>query len=200
MRTRFKTVGAVAASLCALAACHDSSGTSSPGDGAVDRTADGAVDASAAGMCGADVPAGQACNALVLTGAGVMPTCTTGTIATGQGGTIVDGTYVLTATTYYDDPTCPKFPVMETIEIADGCLQIAVGPSPLAATASATFTVAGVNRTTTPTCLHAESDAATFMRTPSTTTFTATATTLTIFTQRTAPGNTGADFAVFTKQ
>lgn len=196
---RSEILSAASAGLCALAACQGS-GTSAVVDGAVDRIADAAADASTAGMCGADVPPGQECNALVLPGAGVMPTCTTGTMPTGQGGTIVDGTYVLTAATYYNAPTCPTFLVMETIAFAGGCLQDAIGPAPFAATFSGTFTIAGSNITTTQTCSHLDSDAATIMRNASTTTFTATSTTFTLFTQRTGAGNAGSDFAVFTKR
>jgi hypothetical protein len=104
-----------------------------------------------------------------------------GTIPAGTGGTIVDGTYTLTSQTYYGTTACPSEPVDATLEIAGGCVQ-EVSASPLAATASSTQTVAGVNITTIVTCLDVVGvDAGSFSYDTKTSTFTATPTTFTLF-------------------
>jgi hypothetical protein len=199
MRMRSEFLGAASAGLCALAACHGS-GTSAAVDGAVERTADAAADSPTAGICSAHVPPGQVCNALVLTGAAVTPTCTTGTMPTGQGGTIVDGTYVLTAATYYTASDCPTDPMMETIELAEGCFQASTGPPPLTTTGSETFTIAGSNITFTRTCFQVDAGhgATVVDNGPATpATFTATDTTFSLFVQRATQPSSDL---VFTKQ
>jgi hypothetical protein len=188
-------LGAACAGLCALAACG-SGGTSSAIDGAVD----GAVDLATTGMCGADIPPGQACNALVAAGPSVTPTCTTGTMPTGEGGTILDGTYVLTAQTYYSVTTCPTIPLVETIQIAGGCVQVA-SSAPFPVTGSTTFAAAGNSITLTQKCIHTDIDGATITPDAPTETFTATATTFALYTQNAAVGNPNRDrVEVFTKQ
>src|SRR5215471_21351278 len=79
--------------------------------------------AASGGQCGADVEAGQACNAVANNATPITPTCTTGTMPTGTGGTIVDGTYQLTSQTYYNVSSCPTSPFAETLTISGGCFQ-----------------------------------------------------------------------------
>jgi hypothetical protein len=191
---RRRLLGVTLAVVCALAACSDGGGAKN--DGAVD----GAVDGASGGTCSAGTPPGQACNALVATGAAVTPTCISGTLPVGQGGTIADGTYVLTASTYYNAASCPTFGVTETVEFAGGCIQVAVG-SPFPATTSGTFTVSGNTLLLTQTCFHVAVDGATVTQNTSNNTFTATGTTFTTFSHSTVAGNANPDsVAVFTKQ
>src|SRR5215510_11381737 len=76
------------------------------------------------GLCSADVPPGQECTALHSVAAPVKPTCVSGTLPTGIGGTILDGTYVLTSQTYYNSGTgCPTLAVSLTLVIAGDCAQ-----------------------------------------------------------------------------
>jgi hypothetical protein len=140
------------------------------------------------GTCSANVPAGQACNALSNVGSSVTPTCMTGTIPRGTGGTIVDGTYVLTAQTYYNSATCSTIPVGGTIELAGGCLQLVIGV-PFSGTGSFTYTVQGADITMTETCVNPSGATA---DTP-TTTFTATPTTFTRFIMNSGTGNLNPD-------
>lgn len=175
----------VRAGLLVFAAC--SSSASAPG-----------VD-SAVGMCGADVPAGQACHALTATGRAVTPACGTGALPSGQGGTIVDGTYVLTSLTYYSPDGCPTFPVAETIAFTGGCLEFAVGP-PLTSTASGPFTVSGSSITIGQACVDIQVDGATTRQSAPVRTFTATGTTVTLFTHDTSADPVPDDLSVFTRQ
>ena len=183
--------GMAGAVLCVLAGCS-STGTSA--DAATGK------DAVGTGMCGAGTPAGQECNSVKATGAPVTPTCVSGTLSTGQGGTIVDGTYVLTAQTYYNRTSCPTIALSETLAFAGGCLEVATG-APLPATASGTFTVSGANLMLTQTCIHIDIDGATTMSSMQANTFTATATTFTIFGHNSPDGGTPQDtLTVFTRQ
>ena len=177
--------------LCVLAGCS-SSGTST--DGATGN------DAVGIGMCGAGTPAGQECNAVTSMGAPVTPTCVSGASPTGQGGTIADGTYVLTAQTYYNRSTCPTIALSETVVFSGGCLELATG-TPFPATASGTFTVSGANLMLTQTCVHIDVDGATTTSNAAVNTFTATPTTFTLFSHNSPDGGTPSDtMTVFTKQ
>jgi hypothetical protein len=123
-----------------------------------------------------------------------------GTLPTGQGGTIVDGTYVLTAQTYYNRSTCPTEALSETISFGGGCLDVASG-APFPATASGSFTVSGATLTLTQTCIHLDVDGATLTKNSPTNTFTATPTTYTIFSHNSPDGGAPSDtVTVFTKQ
>lgn len=178
--------------LCVLAGCS-STGTAADAGAGKDVPSSG-------GMCGADTPAGQECTALKATGAPVPPTCMSGTLPTGQGGTIIDGTYVLTRQTYYNRNTCPTMAVSETIAFAGGCLELVSG-SPLPATFSGQFTVSGANFMATQMCIHLDVDGATVRPDVSIKTFTATPTTFTLFSQD-APdaGIRTNSVTVYTKQ
>jgi hypothetical protein len=170
---RFLRVAGIAY-LCAGAAC----GSSLPAGEAASDAGDGP---GAAGSCSANIPHGQACNTLMSVGAAVTPTCMSGTIPTGTGGTIVDGTYTLTSQIYYGSTTCSSTPINATLEIAGGCVQ-EVSSLPIPVTGSTTHTVAGATITRTLTCLDLVGiDAGSVTADFATDTFTATPTTFTIF-------------------
>ncbi len=180
------------AALCALPACGSSSLVSS--------SPDGAVDSMTAGMCGADVPTGQACNTLTASGPSVAIACATGSMPTGKGGTIAEGRYNLTQTTYYNFSNCQTLSLTETIDLSGGCLQLVSG-MPFPVTLSGTFTVSGNTITTTETCMNIMPSTATVTPDAPTKTFTATPTTFTLYSQNSAAGNPNPDsVAVFTKQ
>jgi hypothetical protein len=135
------------------------------------------------GTCSASVPDGAACNTLTNLAPTIIPTCATGTIPTGTGGTIVDGTYFLTGETYYVGANCPQSPVSATIVIAGDCVQQAGELRGSNVAASFTLTVHGNVAAPTATCLPGGT-------TPSVpVTFTATGSTLTIFTANAATGS-----------
>jgi hypothetical protein len=151
-------------------------------------------------MCGAGTPAGQECNSVKATGAPVTPACVSGTLPAGQGGTIVDGTYVLTAQTYYNPTNCPTLALSETLLFGGGCLDVATG-TPFPATASGTFTVSGARLMLTRTCIHIDIDGATTTPDMAMNTFTATPTTFTIFGRNSPDGGAPQDtVTVFTRQ
>jgi hypothetical protein len=180
-----RNLGALGAIAFALGAC--SSSALSPSDGAT-----------TAGMCSADVPPGQACNAVVDVVAMVTPTCVTGAMPVGKGGTIVDGIYKLSSQTYYNVMGCPTTPLSNTIEIAGDCLQSVTG-SPIVLTASSTIVVQGTNVNVSVTCV--SDGMLPLMADAPTKTFTATATTLTFFSLNSAVGNPNPDrVEVFTKR
>jgi len=148
-------------------------------------------------MCGANVPAGQACNAIPNVGAQVTPTCTTGTVPTGTGGVIADGTYVLTEQTYYNTG-CPTAPISETFIIAGDCFQGvfdlfepgSIAPA-VTGTAATRVTVQGNTIMLTLTC--SETGFQTTMQDTPTKTYTATDTTLTMFTVNTGTSSSNPD-------
>ena len=168
-------------------------------------TADGASmapdgaspDSVSPGMCGADVPPGQECNALANVGGIVTPTCTTGTAPTGTGGTIVDGTYVLTSATKYDASCTTPVPFAETVEIAGDCLQVVFGDI-LSGTDSGRLTTQGTSIAFTQTCVHVDTDGAIFVPDVSMKTYTATTATLTLFAVNATTGT--SDVSVFTRR
>jgi hypothetical protein len=164
-------------------------GASMPPDGA-------SSDSVSPGMCGADVPPGQACNMLANVATTITPTCVSGTIPVGTGGTIVDGTYVLTSQTYYQDTSCPMLPLSETIAIAGDCIQIVFG-SIFSGTTSGRLTTQGNMFAGTQTCQHLDVDAAVTIMDAQMKTYTATSTTFTLFS---VYPTTGSDVAVFTRR
>jgi hypothetical protein len=172
--------------------------------------ADGSPTDAPSGTDGADgsdgsLGDGGACTSLANVGPVVTPTCATGTEPIGTGGTLADGTYVLTSQTYYQSGqggACPQFPLAVTIAISQGSAQEVItayahadGGQALA-TATAAFTVApqgdnGISLTTV--CNTAPQGAAT-----QSSTFTAAGNTLTLF----SPDSTNGlgNVGVFTKQ
>lgn len=139
--------------------------------------------------CGsADVPDGGACTSLVDVGPTVTGTCdATGTLPVGTGGTIADGTYVLTSQTYYGSTTCPNGQLSATLVIAGDCWEesVSAGTSsgPVAFTATFTVVVQGNQVTRTSTCLSAGLTASS---PSSSSTFTASGGMLMVFTPTTA--------------
>lgn len=166
---------------------------------------DGASDGTSAGICSANVASGQPCNTLANNALQTVPQCVTETMPTGTGGTIVDGTYVLTSQTYYNVSSCTPpmtLPLRETIVISGGCFQavFATYDDFLAGTASVSFEVQGNTVTSRLSCAASGSVASGLFDTP-TQTFTATATTYTLFTSNSTAGNSNPDRVdVFTKQ
>ncbi|HZU82832.1 MAG TPA: hypothetical protein VE987_07950 [Polyangiaceae bacterium] len=162
-----------------------------------------ASDASAAALaCGSSTPGASACNTVTDVGAPIRPVCAPGTVPAGAGGDIVDGTYVLTGQIYYGLAACPGEPVSATLALSSGCGQEAAHAGPpgdggaVAVTVSFTLDAQGNQVTITPTCtsLTGAEDAPTK-------TYTATASTLTIFTHNSAFGNQNPDrVEVFAKR
>ncbi len=184
-RARYLRVGVAAiVYLCAGAACGSSQVVSDAGDG---PTSD-----AGAGSCSANVPSGQACNTLTSVGAAITPTCVSGAIPTGTGGTIVDGTYTLTSQTYYGTTACSSTPVNATLEIAGGCVQ-EVTSLPIPVTVSTVHTVAGATITRTLTCLDTGVDAGPLSLDSPTATFTATPTAFTIFIKNSGTSSANSD-------
>jgi hypothetical protein len=65
---------------------------------------------------------GVACPPITDIGSVITPTCSTATPPTAVGGTYADGTYVLTAETYYQSASCvPGSPSSQTVVVAGGC-------------------------------------------------------------------------------
>ena len=168
-------------------------------------TADGASmapdgaspDSVSPGMCGADVPPGQECNALANVGALVTPTCTPGTAPTATGGTIVDGTYVLTSQAKYGVSCTSPLSFSETVTIAGDCFQAVFGDI-LSGTSSGRLTTQGNSIAFTQICVHVDTDGAIVTPDVSMKTYTATATTLTLFAVNTTTG--ASDVSVFTRR
>src|ERR1051325_3976898 len=161
----------------ALAACS-SSGNSPPADGSSpnDSSSDvgpGSSDAALA-TCGAEIPSGQVCNLVADDAPTIVPTCTTGSMPVGTGGTVVAGTYHFTSQTYYNVPFCPTTAFSGTIVIGGGCIQSSTD-SPLVATTSATLVIHGNIAEVSPRCINTgtlsgnpDAPARTFTATPTT--------------------------------
>jgi hypothetical protein len=177
-------------------------GSLSPGDAtsSLDVTLswpDGAtVETASPGACGDNVPAGQACNTLQNMASPLLPTCATGTMPTGTGGTIVDGTYVLTSSLQYGQSCTTPLPVAETLTIAGDCIQLVLG-NILSGTFSGRLATQGNTIMTTVTCQHLDADGAVFVM-DTMKTYTATGTSITLFTVNTTDGS--GDVAVFTRR
>jgi len=143
----------------------------------------------------ADATTDQRCNAIELTGSAITPTCVTGSLPVGSGGTIVDGTYDVTAQTYYNlDTGCPDFQVRETWVLSGNSLE-AASLNPLPITRSGTFAVAGDTFKVTTTCIHLDQEGQTLTTVASNgTTYSATPTSITLFTDDS--GDAGANLGV----
>jgi hypothetical protein len=154
-------------------------------------------DGGSPGMCSANVPAGQECNTLQNMATPLTPTCATGTAPAGTGGTIADGTYVLTSTQDYGTDCATDLPVAETIAIAGDCIQSVFGDI-LAGTTSGRLATQGSSITFTRTCLHLDIDGAVTTQDSATNTYTATSTTFTLVGTNATTGNSSV--AVFTRR
>lgn len=191
--------GTRAALLCGAAALLGGLAFGCGGGGEKAANLDGGGDAPPAGMCNFSVPAGQACHPLTDMGSPVKPTCAAGTIPSGSGGNIVDGVYVLTAQTLYNAPSCPSVGLSQTLRITGTCLETTSGAA-VPATGSGTLTVSGSSFNISRICVHFAGDGGFTMAGPSVQTFDATATTLTLYTDYTSPGQPGTDnVAVYTR-
>jgi hypothetical protein len=152
-----------------------------------------------AGSCTTQVAEGQVCNSLVDVSTSVKPTCVTGEMPVGAGGTIVDGTYVLTEQIYYNEPGCPVLPIGGTIVISGNCVQAA--NVQFSVTASSSISVQGNSITTTQTCVSGDIDPASFTPDAPTRTYTATPTTFTLFILNSAANSPNPDrVEVFTRR
>ena len=149
------------------------------------------------GTCGAGTPA-TGCNTIADVGPTITPTCEPGPLPTGAGGTIVDGTYVLTGATYYGG-TCLTTPTSGTLAIAGGCWQEVSDSGQSHFSQSFTETVSGNELMGTSVCYPSGSGAG--LPAPAVT-FTAEGSTLTLFsTESPAAGVAPVFFsAVFTRQ
>ena len=159
-------------------------------------TAASSPDGASPGLCGADVPPGQACNALANTAEIITPTCVSGAMPVGTGGAIVDGTYVLASQTYYEDTTCAKAKLSETIEIAGDCIQL-VFTSVVSGTFSGRLTTQGSAITFDRTCQHIDVDGGAISEAEMES-YTATDTTFTLFAVNAAINT--SNVAVFTRR
>ena len=185
----------ISASVIALGLVACGSDSSPTRDGS---SPDGSAEGTVAAMCGAGTPAGQACTDAPDNAPVITPTCATGAMPSGMGGTIVAGTYHLTAQTYYNVPGCPTTALSGTLVISGGCLQSSTD-TPIVATTSATLTIHGNVAEVNLQCvntgpLRGNPDALNW-------TFTATPTTLTMFTMNAQAGNPNPDrVQVFARQ
>ena len=183
LRVRF-WIPAVLIALAHVACSSDSS----PGpDGS---SPDGSSDGTVAATCGAGTPAGQACTNAPDNGAVITPTCATGAMPSGTGGTVIPGTYHLTAQTYYNVPSCPSTALSGTLVIGGGCIQSSTD-TPIVATTSSVLTIHGNIAEINVQCVNAGA----FMGNVDAPnrTFTATATTFTMFTMNAQAGNPNPD-------
>jgi hypothetical protein len=117
-----------------------------------------------------------------------------------MGGSVADGTYVLSAQTYYAGGTCPAPSLSVTLVVEGDCWQEVAGAgaanNAISFNAAYAVMVQGNQITTTPTCVDGPAS-----REASTATFTANGSTITIFSTPSAGGQTTADVVdVFTKQ
>jgi hypothetical protein len=143
-------------------------------------------------MCGGPVPEGQICNSLVDNSTPITPTCATGEVPTGTGGTIVDGTYVLTSQTYYGQTSCSnRVPVGGTYVFSGNCVQFA--NAKFGIRGSGAMVVQGNSIITTRTCVNSPFDPADTTPDASTATFTATPNTFTIFRRNSGTGSSNPD-------
>jgi hypothetical protein len=80
------------------------------------------------GVCGGPMPEGGTCNAVVQRGALVQPTCAPGAPPRMTGGTVANGTYILTSETEYG---CPEAggngASSETFVVSGACIESIIG-------------------------------------------------------------------------
>ena len=188
LTSRIFGVAVACTGLLALGSC-DGTGSGLPRDAAGDQPF---------GACSAGLEAGQACNTLNNVAPPITPTCTSAPLPAGTGGTITPGTYVLTAQTYYGTPaSCPTEAVAVTLVLSGSCIQQVDELGGLTLTSSVTIAVQGNQMMSTLTCASVSG----FSPDTPTKTFTATSTTLTLFTLNSAVGNPNPDRAeVFVRQ
>ena len=105
-----------------------------------------------AGPCSRDPDAGGDCNAIAQQGSQVIATFTSGDPPAPTGGTIVDGTYVLTSATYYG--TMVTSTVSETAVVASGCIMAVLTDQQSGAIErnNLAYTTSGTDLTETHTC------------------------------------------------
>jgi hypothetical protein len=113
------------------------------------------------------------------------------------GGTIADGTYVLTSQAKYGASCTSPLSFSETVTIAGDCFQAVFGDI-LSGTSSGRLTTQGSAIAFTPTCVHVDTDGAIVTPDASMKTYTATATTLTLFAVNATTG--ASDVSVFTRR
>ncbi|MGH7440553.1 MAG: hypothetical protein ACRENE_33095 [Polyangiaceae bacterium] len=163
-----------------------SSGGTSGSSGSSGSSSGGSSSGSGGGTCGSPLTdASATCNSLTQAASATMvtPTCGSGMAPTLTGGTVVDGTYVLTSAVDYECEggvsTAPA--VKATAQFAGGCLQLVLtgafatpdaGTQEVTYTGSTAVSFSGNTFMSTPQCPQAQ---------PAVTgqTYTATATTLT---------------------
>jgi len=144
------------------------------------------------GMCGAAVPAGTACDTIANVATAITPTCTTATMPSGSGGTIVEGTYVMTSQTYYGTSGCASTSLAATFVYSAGCVQEITTAAGISITATVSLDFHDTNQVTkTVECVYPSLAGAT-VDTP-TVTFTATPTSLTLFTHNSGTGSANPD-------
>jgi hypothetical protein len=114
------------------------------------------------------------------------------TMPSGTGGTIVEGTYVMTAQTYYGTSGCASTPLATTFVYSGGCVQEITTSAGIDVRAAVTFDVHDTNEVTktvacvSPTISGATVDTATI-------TYTATPTSFTLFTHNSGTGSVNPD-------
>jgi hypothetical protein len=168
--------GAAAGGAAAGGAAAGSTGTAGgAGHGAGGATGAAGVTGSTGGSGGTG--GGVLCNDLTVTGDFIPQTAGTGTMPTPTGGSIADGTYVLTKVEVYSPLTPDATSLKVTMKIAGKTLQSVTASNTSAATATASYTTAvfGTNWALTGTCPSAAITPATPPR------FTATAITLVLY-------------------
>jgi len=122
----------------------------------------------------------------------ITPTCTMATMPSGTGGTIVDGTYVMTSQTYYGTSSCSPTPLAVTFVYAGGCVEETTTAQGIGVTAAVTLDFHDTNQVTkTVACVSPViSDG---MYDTATITFTATPTSFTLFTHNSGTGSANPD-------
>lgn len=153
----------VMAATCVLA-CGSQDPTVAATDAGVDVTGEeGGTDAPVDGAADAPKEVGTGCNDLVNVGAVVPQMFVTTDPVTGAGGSVVPGTYVLTAASVYVGPSGGSGPtgltLQDTLSIAEGLLYRRVvvfgddsGGAPKTVRQNGTFTVTGSSIKVTQTC------------------------------------------------